>query len=43
MTIAMDSDLMPASMDLLHKALIILNIFPDQKECRTDVVFLQRV
>lgn len=43
MTITMDSNLMPARVDSLHETLILFDIFPDQKECRTDLVFCQHI
>ncbi len=39
----MDSDLMPARMDSLDEALILFNIFPDQKERRADFVLCQHI
>lgn len=43
MTIAMDSDFMPASVDSLYEILIAFNIFPDQKECRVNVMLRQHI
>ena len=43
MTITMNTQLMSALVDLLHKMRILLNLFSYQKECCADIMYRQYI